>query len=332
VALLMSACVGVANPIERQLEAIRKASPELHWKALQPQASPVDVDDTIAEYFTFYGLDLPCAQHLFGYVDAGGKRIATHVFVPDGEVRGTVVAVHGYYDHTATWRHAIGTLLASGFAVLIYDQPGHGLSAGQRATIGDFSEYVAVLQAMIHSARERLPAPCHVAAHSMGCAISLDYLLNAPHAGSIEKVLLVAPLVRSSHWHISNGGNWLARPFVAKLPRTFRKNSSDKAYLEFVKRDPLHARLLPLAWVDALRRWNARAQKFSASPRRILIIQGDRDGTVDDKYNIPFLKRLFPQCRIVTIKGGGHQLLNETESLRRKTLDTLASFFKEGTP
>ena len=332
VALLMAVGVGTAAPIEQQLAAIRKTSPELHWNALQLQAQLAELDDTISKYFAFYGLDLPCAQHRFGYVDAGGKRIATHVFVPDGEVRGTVVAVHGYLDHTATWRHAIRELLATGFAVIIYDQPGHGLSSGPQASIGDFSEYVAVLQAMVNSAREHLPAPCHLAAHSMGCAISVDYLLSSSDADCIDKVVLTAPLVRSNHWRLSNGGSWLAKPFVDTVPRKFRNNSSDKAYLEFVKRDPLHARHLPLAWTDSLRRWNTRAEKFKASSRPVLIIQGDRDRTVDAKYNLPFLKRLFPNSRAIMIKGGGHQLLNETESLKRKTLEAMSSFLKEGTP
>ena len=320
-----------APPIDKQLMIIREETPDLDWHQTDRPEASTELDSAISRYFEFYGLDLPCARRHFGYISAGKRRIATHVFVPGGSTRGTVVVVHGYYDHTATWRHAIRELLAAGFAVLIYDQPGHGLSGGQRATIGDFSEYVTILQAMAGEARKHLPGPYHLAAHSMGCAISVDYLLNEAEDGDMNRVLFIAPLVRSSHWHLSNGGTWLTKPFAHTLPRAFRDNSSDKAYLEFVKQDPLHAHRLPLSWVDALRRWNERAEKFTASPRHVMIIQGDRDRTVDSKYNLPFLKRLFPDSRVLKVEGGGHQLLNETEPLRRKTLDAMSSFFKGGT-
>jgi len=139
-------------------------------------------------------------------------------------------------------------------------------------------------------------------------------------------VVLMAPLVRSAHWHLSNGGTALVKPFVKALPRAFRENSSDEAYLKFVEADPLHARRIPLAWVDALKRWNERAAKFSPSDRRVLIIQGDKDGTVDAGYNLPFLKRMFPANEEVTIAGGEHQLLNEATPAREQTLSALCSF------
>ena len=321
-----------ANSIAKPLAAIRAESPDLRWETIERREAPGELVSAVSAYVKFYGLDLPCAQHLFGYVDAGKKRIATHVFVPEDSARGTVVVAHGYYDHAATWQHAIRAILAAKLAVVIYDQPGHGLSGGPRATVGDFSEYVEVMREIVARTREHLPGPYHIAAHSMGCAVSIDYLLHDPNAAAIENVVLAAPLVRSAHWHLSNGGNRLAKPFVKSIPRAFRDNSSDKAYLEFVKRDPLHTRELPLKWADALRSWNVRAETFSASSRRVLVIQGDRDRTVDAKYNLPFLKRLFPHSRVLMIEGGGHQLLNETEAMRRKTLDSVCLFLTEGQP
>ncbi len=322
-----------APSLRESLVAVRKAGLPLDWSNVSAQMTDAIVDRRQAAYFNFYGLDLACASHHFGYVPVGSARIATHIYVPEGPPVGTVVAAHGYYDHSATWRHAIRALLDAQLAVVIYDQPGHGLSSGARAAIGDFSEYVEIMREIIHLTRNSLPGPTHIAAHSMGCAVSIDYLLHDPDAIAIENVVLVAPLIRSAHWHLSNGGNRIAKTFVKAVPRVFRKNSGDDTYLKFVERDPLHTHKVPLGWVDALRRWNRRAAQFAGGEgRTILIIQGTKDSTVDTDYNLPFLKHLFPARKLVIIPRGGHQLLNEAKPLRQKTLDAMCSFLTKGQP
>ena len=65
----------------------------------------------------------------------------------------------------------------------MYDHPGHGLSSGARASIDDFSEYVSVLEDFLRIARVHLPGPYHLVAHSMGGAVTLDYLLTADPTG-----------------------------------------------------------------------------------------------------------------------------------------------------
>jgi alpha-beta hydrolase superfamily lysophospholipase len=312
--------------IHHALGAIRKTAPELAWVASSPNTPAVTPHPDISTYFSFYGLDIPCKLHRFGYVKVKQWSIATHIYYPEGKIRGTVIAAHGYYDHTGTWKHALKALIAHGFAVVIYDQPGHGLSNGARAEIKNFSEYVAVLKMMLASAHKTMPGPYHIVAHSMGCAATMDYLLSDPSASGVDRVVLVAPLVRSMHWRLSTGGQALAKSFVSTVRRKFRKNSSDRAYLRFVKKDPLHARTVPLSWVDALKAWNFRAVKLKASQRKLLIIQGDHDKTVDAKYNLAFLKERFPNRKVMTIKGGDHQLFNELPMMRAKTLSALCSY------
>jgi len=311
--------------VRAALAGIRCQSALLTWPDDADQPNEKAPSPHVATYVAFYGLDLPCAQHAFGYISVGDERIATHVYVPQGQTRGTVIVSHGYHDHAATWRHAIRAMLAHGFTVLIYDQLGHGLSSGPRAAIGDFAEYVAVMKVVLAKSRTHLPSPYHVAAHSMGAAIATDYLLNDPEATHIDNVVLVAPLVWPAHWRLSTVGNWLSGWALSSVPRKFRKNSSDETYLAFVKQDPLHERRIPLVWVDALRDWNARAKKFKTSSRRILVIQGDDDGTVNAKHNLRVMKRLFPNRTLIEIANGEHQLLNESEPMRTKTINAMCS-------
>ena len=256
-------------------------------------------------YLEFYELKPAGAGHCFGFLPVESRRIAVHVFVPP-DARGSVLLVH----HAGVMNRLIHDLLRQGYAVLVYDQPGHGLSDGARATVGDFAEYVAVLRHMAQFTTAQLPGPAHLVAHSMGCAITMDYLLN--HTGiAFRRVVLMAPLIHSAHWDLSGFGNRIAGKLVKTIPRVFRKNSSDPEFLAFTRRDPLQTRAVPLAWVRALGEWNERFEHYPASAREVLVIQGDRDTTVDWQYNLRALSGKFPRATVRELKGAGHQLMNE---------------------
>ena len=58
-------------------------------------------------------------------------------------------------------------------------------------------------------------------------------------------------------------------------------------------------------------------------------MQGDRDGTVDWRYNVPRLERLFPEARVRYVEGAGHQLANESEALRADYLSDVTEYLME---
>jgi alpha-beta hydrolase superfamily lysophospholipase len=100
----------------------------------------------------------------------------------------------------------------------------------------------------------------------------------------------------------------------------FKRNSSDAAYLKFVKQDPLQHHKIPLVWFVALREWNKKLKNYKKSDEKILVLQGDVDQTVDWNYNLTFIQKKFPNCQVRLVHGGDHQLLNENPSLLDKTL------------
>jgi alpha-beta hydrolase superfamily lysophospholipase len=286
-------------------------------RPLEFRDAPTPSDATRA-YFSYYGLDLPATQHVFGTVRSGAYTLAVHAFVP-AQAKATVVLVHGYYDHAGIWRHVLRRLVDTGYAVMLYDQPGHGLSDGDRASIGDFGEYVKAFGDVLDVCRTHLPPPIHVVGHSLGAGIVMDRLMNTDPP-EVRQVVLLAPLIRSAAWGLSGIGYALTPAWVTSLPRIFRRNSSDAAFRRAVKEDPLQYRRVPQAFVRAHRAWAARMEGYPSSARRVTIIQGDRDTTVAWQYNLGFVQRKFPQARSVMIHGGGHQLMNERTPLRAEVL------------
>jgi alpha-beta hydrolase superfamily lysophospholipase len=278
-------------------------------------------------YFRYYGLHIDGAEHFFGTFKSQGKVIAAHVFKPS-ESKGTVLVVHGYYDHAGIMSKLIKGIVGYGYTVAVYDQPGHGLSSGERASIEDFSEYSIVFMDFVKICKEGLDGPHHVVAHSMGCTAIVDYLL-VTKGGDLDKVLFLAPLIRSAHWGLSGLGQGLSEGLIEYVPRKFRKNSSDKEFLAFMKKDPLQAKRVPINWVGALRTWNDRAEKYGLSEKAVNVLQGTRDTTVDASHNMKFLKKKFSRAKITYIEGAGHQLMNESPKFRTKVFQQISTFLAE---
>ena len=280
------------------------------------------VDDRSAlldAYRDYYGLPTDGVLHEFGTFRSAGHIIAAQTFAPPTP-RGTVVLMHGLFDHTGTLAATVRHLVGLGFVVAAYDQPGHGLSSGQPASISDFRVYDEVFDTFLGLLRTHLPRPYHAMAHSTGAAVLTTRLLSHDDP-DLERIVLVAPLVRSAHWEGSTlAARWL-EPYVDEVPRVFRDNTSDEAFVKAVREDPMQARTASLDWVLALVEWNERVARYPPSPRPILVIQGDDDDVIDWEYNLEFLAARFPSARIEMIQGGQHQLLGEGKALRARTME-----------
>ncbi len=300
-----------------------------HWQPLDWRHGR-PFDDASGQYSRYYGLDFsdlsPAPEHGFGYFEAAGYRLAAHWWRPP-QPRGTVLVCHGYFDHVGLYRHVIGHLLAVGFAVVAYDLPGHGLSSGARATIDDFRSYRQVLEQCLAQARDHFDGPWHVIAQSMGGAIVMDYLLHHgfdEESCPFRRIILLAPLVHPYKWGSARWLHTLIRPFVKSIKRVFTINSGDPEFLDFLENhDPLQPRRLPASWVTALKKWLPRFRK--AAPVRLspVVIQGDRDETVDWQYNLRAIRAKFSDPEIHMLAGARHQLANEQAGFRTRIFDII---------
>ena len=87
--------------------------------------------------------------------------------------------------------------------------------------------------------------------------------------------------------------------------------------------DPLQARILPVAWVQAMVDWFKRFERYPTSQLAPRLIQGDCDRTVDWKYNIEIYERRYPRATHLILPGGRHHLANESLEIRKQMWDFL---------
>lgn len=277
------------------------------------------------QYARYYGIDFStdAEQHL-GRISVGGFELAVQVWRPSAP-RGTLILLHGYYDHMGLYQHLIRWALQHKLAVLAFDLPGHGLSSGDRASIDCFLSYQEVLDGVLEQAQLwRLPAPWHFMGQSTGGAILIDRLLHGAVPGDIGETILMAPLVRPKQWGVSQFSLKLLGGFIHQLGRRFTDNSTDGEFLDFIRQhDPLQSQVLPVAWVQALDKWIPRIETALPAAHRPLIIQGQADGTVDWQHNIRVLQDKFDAPELFYLPKARHHLANEGAALRRQYLDWL---------
>ena len=262
------------------------------------------------DYRAFFDIEL--GQH-FEWLEHDGARLAVQRFAPAGKACGDAVLVHGYYDHVGLYGHAIRYLLGRGFRVHCYDQEGHGLSSGERATISSFDRYAAALAAFMETIPKGVGMRW-IVGQSMGGSVILEHLDRNPQT-DVDQVLLFAPLVRPWQWPL-NRLIWLAaRPFLGSVPRAFAANTDNPEFMALLRADPLQAKTLPVAWVTAMARWLRQFETRGASHHELIVIQGGQDRTVDATYNLGFLRRRY-QVEVLDLPTARHHLVNESDAIR----------------
>ncbi|HET8707187.1 MAG TPA: alpha/beta hydrolase [Pseudomonadales bacterium] len=288
-----------------------------------------DKHEMLQSYLRFYQLDFPNVVHTIGKVHVAPFDIAVQTWLPK-KPRGTMFIFHGYYDHVGIFRHPIEFALKRGFAVIAYDLPGHGMSTGERAAIDDFERYQHVLEDMLALATPHMPKPWYAMAQSTGAAVLTDYFLSNrinQTKSPFEKVFYFAPLVRPVHWGLNSVVHSVVSPFADFMHRKFAFNSNDPHFLNFLREaDPLQPRRLSVEWVGALKNWIPRIERKAPVDISPVIIQGQKDETVDWRHNISLLQEKFDRPPVLFLPEGRHQLVNEKEALRKRMFDFIDQY------
>jgi alpha-beta hydrolase superfamily lysophospholipase len=192
------------------------------------EAASIDPESTAAGYFTM----------------RDGARLPYRAWLPDGEARAVILALHGMNDSRDAWEIPAPSFQAGGMALYAPDQrgfgaaPGRGLWPGGEALVSDARE-------MAHLVRARHPgARLVLMGESMGGAV-LMRLAVEPGAAEGAQYVLVAPAVwgRARMNIILRSSLWLAVNLVPGMILTgspIRVTASDnRDALIRLSRDPL---------------------------------------------------------------------------------------------
>lgn len=107
------------------------------------------------------------------------KKIYAQEWKPErGDISAVVVLVHGMGEHGGRYHHVAQAFTHAGIALLSFDLPGHGRSAGKRGDTS-FDEVSAEIDHLLEECALRYPGkPRFLYGHSMGGEIALYHLLK----------------------------------------------------------------------------------------------------------------------------------------------------------
>ncbi|MDC8016023.1 alpha/beta hydrolase [Tahibacter soli] len=127
-------------------------------------------------------LAAPLAGATVGEITVDDTRIATYAW-GDPATQPYVLFAHGWSSFGTRFAPWVEPLRRAGYAVVAFDQPGHGRSSGARATLPDFTRHLMAV------AQHFGPAAALIG-HSLGGAASALALARGLDA---RRVVLIAP-------------------------------------------------------------------------------------------------------------------------------------------
>ena len=253
-------------------------------------------------------------------------RIFHQQWLPDDEVRGAVVLLHGYGEHLGLYDALARRLAARGHAVHALDAVGHGRSDGERALIESWDDYVDDARRLVDIARDRHPrVPLTVIGHSGGALAAALLAQRSPEI--IDAVVLSGAPLHPQDWiH-----DWLALDEA-------ETDSADPT--EIMSTHPEYVHALnhdPLTWKGGFRRetllavsatWTELAEGLAAGRPDVpvLIVHGGSDPIVPVEHAHLTAAQL-PDARIRIFPDDLHDVLNEHD--RDTVHEAVAAFVDE---
>ncbi|WP_180954867.1 alpha/beta hydrolase [Bacillus sp. V3-13] len=151
-----------------------------------------------------------------------------------------VIAIHGLGSHSGGFQNIANFIAPKGFSLYAMDLRGHGLSAGQRAFINQWAEYLEDLRCFLEMVRESEgKRPLFLIGHSMGGLIALDYVMHEP--SGIDGVVAICPALnhRELQKVVDNTPENTPNAASVQYKPNFKVLTSDPVILADLEKDPL---------------------------------------------------------------------------------------------
>jgi len=251
------------------------------------------------------------------------------------EVRGTILWVHGYAEHSGRYLPIIEYLLERGWHSVAWDLRGHGRSTGRRGYISDIEEYLADLTAVWTHWHERIPEPVVLFGHSLGGLIALRYRQKYSALWKPRLTIISAPLIQLKV-KVPRYKRILAQiaaqffPTLS-LPSGLRPTdlTHDPAEARAYATDPLVFKIATAGWFAAIQR--AQINLWKDLPRltdeAFLFLIPEKDPICDSEATLRFYEHLpTPHKHLLTYPESYHEPLHET--FRDKVFQDIAHFLQ----
>lgn len=299
--------------------------------------------DNKTEFVVVPGNPVPDGAEVIWFEGIAGRNLRACLIPatsPDN-ARGTVIVCPGRTEFIEKYFELADDLLKRGFAVLILDWPGQGLSDRLlpdrgKGHIDRFETFMGALRNGLARVEDRLPRPYVCLAHSMGGAIALAAIVeglvkvdaaafSAPMWGIQQPVFGMRYLV----WAMRVLGRSHDYAVQPGPPETFETNvvTHDQRRWQTnrdLTDDSPDLVLGPVTWGwlgASLQIFGvfAKAAKIRRLDIPVMIATAEEEALVENESHAR-IAALLPDCEHITVKGARHEILMETDDRRDQFL------------
>ncbi len=267
-----------------------------------------------------------------------GQAFFAQGWEPDSAPRGAVALVHGLGEHVGRYAPVAAALTTAGYAVLGFDQRGHGKTAGPRGYMPSLETTMDDIGRLLEKTARRYPdLPLFLYGHSMGGAFVLNYILRH-RPTHLAGVISTSPGLNTT----TPTPGWkkaLAQTLSKIFPTMVLNNglelagiSRDPAVIQAYKADSLvHPWISARLGTDLLEsgEWAvAHAAEFPPIP--LLLFHGTADRLTNPQTTAAFAAKVPGECTFKAWEGLYHETHNEPE--RDQVLATLIAWLDAHNP
>jgi len=303
----------------------------------QPEL-PAPGDDDIVDV---PGNPRPDGAEIVWFTGTGGRSLRACIApaLDPAKARGTCIVCPGRTEYIEKYFEVARDLQKRGFAIVIMDWPGQGLSErllddGLKGHIDRFETYMGGLRNGLDALADRLPRPYVSLAHSMGGAIAMAAITEK--LVNVEAAAFCAPLwglktrifgMRYLVWAMrvtGRGGNYAMQPGP---PERFKDNvvTHDEARWQ-LNRDLVEAApgldLGPITWgwlgasLNIISAFGKKS-KLKQVDIPVFIASASEEKLVDNSKHDRFAS-LLKNAEHITVEGAYHEILMEHDDKREQ--------------
>lgn len=128
----------------------------------------------------------------FHWSAVDGPKIYGHYWAPENEVKAVICLVHGMGEHCERYDAMAHYLARYGFAMIGFDQRGHGRTEGKKGHTPSYNHLLFAVDDLLSKAEEYFPEiPQFLYGHSMGGNVVANYVLQKKP--QIQGVIISSP-------------------------------------------------------------------------------------------------------------------------------------------
>jgi acylglycerol lipase len=262
-----------------------------------------------------------------GFITADGAVLPLRKWLPQGEVKGVILALHGFNDYSNAFEGPGEAWAKQGIATYAYDQRGFGAAPeagfwpGRAALAADVATAAQILR------RLHPGVPLYLLGESMGGAVAVVAMTgeSGTPVPDVDGVILTAPAVwgRATMGLLPRLALWAGVRLAPGLTLTGRglgiKASDNIAMLRALARDPLVIKATRVDTIYGL--VDLMDAALDSAPRLqapLLVTYGAKDEIIPKAPIRRFVGNLPPECRrqarFAWYKDGYHMLLRDLEA------------------